>query len=599
MYYPQEIVDRVTEANDIVDVIGANVALTRRGSNYVGLCPFHSEKTPSFSVNRNMQIFKCFGCGKAGSVITFLCEYENLTFTEAIKELAERAGITLPEEDQGNRQAQVERSIRERLLEVNKEAATVYFRALRSESGRVAMSYLMHRGLGRDTINSFGLGFAPYDSGLYAILKEKGFSDDILKESGLFSFSEKGVYERFRDRVIFPIMDMRGKVIAFGGRLMKESDKAPKYLNSPETKAFLKGRNLYGYNIAKHTKAGYILLCEGYMDTIALHQAGFDNAVASLGTALTPDQAALIRRVTDQVVITYDQDGAGRKAALRAIPILKDKGIMTKIVEMTPYKDPDEFIKNLGADEYAKRISEAKEAFFFETESLHNTIDADNIEQKTKFDHEIARKIAKIDDELERANYIEAASRKYGIDKKALERTVNRYGLEEDDRRLAQRTLERAKEDRKSAVKPEDGQLNIEKLLVSMLANEDGFMAAAKDIITADDLSDEMCRQLYETVFNLVSEGSIIEPAKIVNRFDRAEEQSRAAEILEPSLYRDKYGDNELKTAFADIVIRVLSGSLDSRMALAAAGDDAQTFMELAARKNNIQEARTLLESSL
>ena len=430
MYYPQELIDRVTEANDIVDVIGANVALTRRGSNYVGLCPFHSEKTPSFSVNRSMQIFKCFGCGKAGSVITFLCDYENLTFPEAVKELADRAGIALPEEDDSDRRSYEERSIREKLLEINKEAATVYFKALRSESGRLAMSYLTHRGLSRETINSFGLGFAPFDSGLYKILKEKGFSDDILRESGLFSFSEKGVFERFRERVIFPIMDMRGKVIAFGARTMKESDKIPKYLNSPETKAFVKGRNLYGYNIAKHTKAGYILLCEGYMDTIALHQAGFDNAVASLGTALTPDQAALISRITDKAVITYDQDGAGRKAALRAIPILKDKGIMTKIVNMSPYKDPDEFIKNLGADEYAKRINEAKEAFFFETETLHASIDEENVEQKTKFDHEIAKKIAKIDDELERANYIEAASKQYGIDRKALERAVNRYGLE-------------------------------------------------------------------------------------------------------------------------------------------------------------------------
>jgi len=274
MYIPNELVDRVIESNDIVDIIGTNVQLARRGTNYVGLCPFHNEKTPSFFVSRERQMYKCFGCGKAGGVITFLCEYENLTFREALKELADRAGIKLPEEDDSV-QARQERKVKDGILEANKEAATYYFRMLRSDKGQQALKYLTDRGLSRETINNFGLGFAGRSGGgLYEYLKSKGLSDEILKQTGLFSFSEKGVFDKFWNRVMFPIMDSRGKVIAFGGRIMSEVKDAPKYLNSPETKAFVKGRNLYGYHLAKRTHKDHVLLCEGYMDTIALHQAG-------------------------------------------------------------------------------------------------------------------------------------------------------------------------------------------------------------------------------------------------------------------------------------------------------------------------------------
>ncbi|MBO4414755.1 MAG: DNA primase [Lachnospiraceae bacterium] len=597
MYIPNELVDKVIEANNIVDVIGAYVPLVRRGSNYVGLCPFHNEKTPSFSVSPSRQMYKCFGCLKAGGVITFLCDYENLTFQEAVRELANRAGIELPEEEDSPA-ARQELKLKEGILEVNKEAATFYFRMLRSDKGTQAYAYLTGRGLSRETINNFGLGYAGRSgSTLYNYLKEKGFSDNVIQASSLFNFSEKGVSDKFWNRVMFPIMDSRGKVIGFGGRLMAESENAPKYLNSSETKAFVKGRNLYGYYLAKRTHEDYFLLCEGYMDTIALHQAGFDNAVASLGTALTPDQAGLIGRIVKKVIITYDQDAAGRKAALRAIPILKEKGISVKVLEMTPYKDPDEFIKNLGADEYRMRIENAKEAFFFEAETMHASVE-DNADSKTKFDHEVARKLASIEDPLERSNYIDAVSRKYNIEKKALTDTVNKYGLEAEDRKLALETKERADNDRKKQLKPEEGKLLSEKLLISMIANEKKLFGKLKELIGAQDFTDPMCSRLFEIVSDLYKDGNSIDLAKIVNRFDDAEEQNEVAEILEPSIYREKYGDKELDTAFADVVARVMTDSIDAQMALAVANDDAQAYMELVTRKKNINEVHKRLKGS-
>ena len=596
MKYPEEIVERVIEANDIIDVIGSRVVLTRRGANHMGLCPFHNEKTPSFSVSQSKQIYKCFGCGKGGNVLGFLMDYENMTFKEALSELAERAGIKLPEIEDSNRDRR-EYRLKENILAVNKEAATCYYRMLRSDKGKHAYEYLTGRGLSAETINRFGLGYAGREGGaLYRHLKEMDYSDDILKETGLFAFSEKGVTDKFWDRVMFPIMDQRGKVIAFGGRLMYTSDTAPKYLNSPETKAFVKGRNLYGYNIAKHTKADYILLCEGYMDTIALHQAGFDNAVASLGTALTADQAKLIGRITKKTVITYDQDGAGRKAALRAIPILKDEGIEVRILEMTPYKDPDEFIRNLGADEYLGRINDAKDAFFFEAETMHAGVEQ-TVASKTRFDHEIARKIAEIEDIFERNNYIDAVSARYGIDKKALKDAVNDYGLKMQDKRLSIETKEKISVQKKRLNDQEDGSVKAEKMLLAMIANNREMFDRSKGLVGEQDFTDEMCIRLYKIIFDLYADGRNIEPAKIVNDFDTAEEQGKVTEILYPGEYSEKYDGREKDAAFADVVIRVLENSNEAKMAQAQADRDPAALMSLVGRKKQIEDVRKKLLS--
>lgn len=588
MYYSDEVIDRVREASDIVDIVGTYVHLNRRGGNYVGLCPFHNEKTGSFSVNKNMQIYKCFGCGKAGNVFTFMMEYDNLTFVEAVKELAGRAGIPLPENEMTEEEKQ-RRSLKERILEVNREAAKYYYALLRAPQGKMGYSYLHNRALSDDTIRNFGLGFADeHSNALYTYLKSKGYNDELLKETGLFTFSEKGIWDKFRNRVMFPIMDRNGKVIAFGGRIMVKDDKLPKYLNSPETKAFLKGDNLYGLHLAKHSHKPYMLLCEGYMDTIALHQAGFDNAVASLGTALTPHQARLIANSVKEVVLTYDSDEAGTKAILRAIPILKEAGIVARVINMKPYKDPDEFIKALGAAEYEKRIAEAVSSFDFETLTMRSSIDAQDPAQKTKFDHELARKLARIEDEIERNNYIEAAARDYHIDHAGLTRLVNKYGREEYIAAIAEETREREKEDRKKFTRPEDGPVKSEQLLVSMIANNRDLYEIAKDKITEADFLNPLCNKLISLIFNLYRTGTNIVHASIVCRFDEVTDQEKVAGILNSSLYEENISESERKNAFTDLMIRVLLNSIEAQWQQALEAGDAQLLQKLMTRKNEL-----------
>ena len=398
MYYPDELVEEIRERTDIVDLISQYVNLKKQGGSYVGLCPFHNEKTPSFSVNREKQIYHCFGCGAGGNAYTFIMEYDSVSFREAISALAERAGIVLPDagESEESRKAA---DRKKRLLDIHTQAATYYYSVLISEAGGIGYSYFSGRGLTPETIRKFGLGFTGKGNGLYRFLKDKGYSDDELKASGLISFDEKyGAKEKFWNRVMFPIMDVNNRVIAFGGRVL--GDALPKYMNSPETTIFDKSRNLYGLNYARRTNEKYFLLCEGYMDVIALYQAGFTSACASLGTALTGFQARLIKRDTDRVLITYDSDGAGGKAALRAIPILKGAGLSGKVLSMQPYKDPDEFIKNLGSDEYRKRIEEACGSFEFEIMILERDYEFSDPEQKTWFYNAMAKKILSFEDEL-------------------------------------------------------------------------------------------------------------------------------------------------------------------------------------------------------
>ncbi len=596
MYYGEELIERVREANDIVDVVGTYVKLTRRGANnYVGLCPFHNEKTGSFNVNKNMQIYKCFGCGKAGNVFTFLMEYDNLNFVEAVKELADRARIDLPEQELTEEEKE-NRDMKERLFEVNKAAAAFYFRQLRSEGGRKAYEYLRGRALSDETMKKFGLGYAGHGSGkLYDYLKQQGFSDRVLHESGIFTFSERGISDKFWDRVIFPYMDKNGKVIAFGGRLMVPSERAPKYLNSPETRIFIKGKNLYGMHLARHSHEKYMLLCEGYMDTIALHQAGFDNAVGSMGTALTPQQAKLISSYVSEVVLTYDQDEAGRNAILRAIPILKEAGIVTKVVDMTPYKDPDEFIKNLGAEEYRKRIEQATTAFDFEAKSLRSRIDGQDPAQKTKFDHELAKKLAQIEDELERNNYIDAAARDYNIDRGALARQVNEYGRMLYNERVAEATQERAKEERRRMAGEKDPTVRSEQLLLSLIANDADLFRSVEGLITKEDFTDPLCNKLVSLIFDSYAAGGRIVHANIVCRFEEVRDQEEVAGILNSASYEDRIGADEKKKAFADLVVRVLDNSLEQRMQRALEADDARLWQELMNRKNDLEALRVKL----
>ncbi|HBY19932.1 MAG TPA: DNA primase, partial [Clostridiales bacterium] len=354
MFYPDEVIEEVRQSNDIVAVISEYVRLSQRGNSYSGLCPFHKEKTPSFHVNRDKQIYHCFGCNAGGNVISFIMQIENFSFVEAVKYLAGKAGITLPEAEM-SKEAMDKIKQKEVLAKINVEAARYFYKCLKSEHGKVAKGYLDKRMLNEDIRKRFGIGYAVNSrDSLYKYLKNKGFDEKLVEITGLIIKNQNGYHDRFWNRVMFPIFDVHDKIIGFGGRIIDKGE--PKYLNSPESDIFNKRFNLYGLNYARKSRKQEFLIVEGYMDVIALHQAGFTNAVASLGTALTREQALLIRRYVTDVILIYDSDNAGTMATLRAIPILKAAGITVKILQVTDAKDPDEYINNFGVEAFTALI---------------------------------------------------------------------------------------------------------------------------------------------------------------------------------------------------------------------------------------------------
>ena len=557
--YGDDLVEEVRTRNDIVDVIGSYVQLQKKGSSYFGLCPFHNEKSPSFSVTPSKQMYYCFGCGAGGNVFTFVMQYENLTFGEAMQTLAQRVGMDLPEQELSDAQRQ-EADKRARLLEVNKEAAKYFYSLLRSERGAHALRYFESRGLSEETMRRFGLGCSgQYSDGLYRYLRGKGYTDELLKESGLVAIDEvRGGHDRFWNRAMFPIMDVRSRVIGFGGRVMGEGE--PKYLNSPETKIFDKSRNLYGLHIAKNTKRNQILLCEGYVDVISLHQAGFDNAVASLGTALTSGHANLLKRYTKEVYLTYDSDGAGVRAALRAIPILKEVGLLTKVINMQPYKDPDEFIKALGAEEYQRRIDAAENSFLFEIRILEEQYDMNDPESKTAFFNEIAARLLNFSEELERNNYIEAVAGRYRIGFDNLRKLVNQQANRGGIVREAPK-----KTGIHENKKKEDGMKKSQKLLLTWLVEDNRLFEAVRGLVTAEDFPEEPLSRVAREVFEQYESEGSVNPARIVSLFPGEEEQREVAGLFNAKIHEVET-KSDMEKAFRETVLRVKENSINERM---------------------------------
>lgn len=555
MRYSEELIEEVRSRNDIVDVISGYVKLKKSGSNYFGLCPFHNEKSGSFSVSPSKQMYYCFGCGAGGNVITFIMEYENYTFMEAVRMLAERAGIELPQMEETPEERK-SRDIRSQLLEINKLAAVYYFHQLRGQNGSTAMNYLKKRELSDETIQRFGLGYSSmYSDDLYRYIKSKGYKDDILKESGLFTYGDGKVTDKFWNRVMFPIMDMNNRVIGFGGRVM--GDGKPKYLNSPETKLFDKSRNLYGLNIARTSRKPNIIICEGYMDVISLHQAGFNQAVASLGTALTSGQASLMKRYTDQVLITYDSDGAGVKAALRAIPILKEAGLTTKVINMKPYKDPDEFIKGLGAEAFQERIDKAQNSFMYEISAMEQNYDLTDPDSKTRFFNEVAGRIVGFEEELERNNYIEAVADKYMVSMDALKAMVGNYGNRVGivkDRPDSRRTSSSHKE-------KEDGISQAQKILLTWLVQDMSLYPKVAAYLSPDDFIEEPFHDVAVKLYEQLDNGQI-NPAAIISTFDDGETQKKVASIFNREL-AEELSDSERERALNQTVKKIKKNSLD------------------------------------
>lgn len=560
MYYPEDLVEEIRQRNDIVDVVSEHVKLKRTGNNHMGLCPFHNEKSPSFSVSGQKQMYHCFGCGVGGNVFTFVMEYENYSFVEALKYLAERVNIALPEQEYSE-EAKKKKDLKGQLLEINRQAAKYFFYQLKSERGTIAYEYLTNRKLSDETISKFGLGYSnKYSNDLYQYLKQLGYSDEILKQSGLVSIDEtKGAYDKFWNRVMFPIMDVNNRVIGFGGRVMGEGE--PKYLNSPETLLFDKSRNLYGLNVARTSRKHNMLICEGYMDVIALHQAGFTNAVASLGTAFTGLQANLLKRYTSEVLLTYDSDGAGTKAALRAIPILKEAGLSTKVINMKPYKDPDEFIKALGADEFQKRIDEAQNSFYFEIEVLERDYDLNDPEQKTKFFNEVAKKLLVFTEEIERNNYIEAMDRKYHVGFDNLRKLVNHYGATLVP---TQTVIKKVQERSNKRVTAEDSMKQASKLLLTWMIEDTRLFQKLNGVISEKDFDGELYQTVASMLFQQYKEQGQVIPAKIINQFESKEEQSEVASLFSTT-FQEEMSMLEKEKALNDLVYRIKKYSLDLR----------------------------------
>lgn len=582
MYYSDELIEEIRSRNDIVDVISSYIRLQKKGSNYFGLCPFHSEKSPSFSVSPQKQIYYCFGCESGGNVIRFVQNYENYTFQEALKVLADRAGIELPEVN-FSEENKKQKDTKTRLLELYKEAGKFYYFQLRNESGAVAMKYLTGRGLSQETIKQFGLGYAMSGQGLlYRYLKDKGFEDEILKQSGIFTFDEKrGVTDKFWSRVIFPIMDANHRIIGFGGRTM--GDGKPKYLNSPETPIFDKGRNLYALNIARTARKKNIILCEGYMDVISLHQAGFNQAVASLGTALTPNQARLLKRYTEEVLLTYDNDEAGIKAKLRAIPILRDAGLASRIVDLTPYKDPDEFIKNLGQDEFAKRIEEAENSFYYIARMIERDYNLKDPTDKTRFADEIAKRLLMFTDGIERDNYTEGIAGKYHMDPGALKKLVNKQAMKAEGITIREpvRSGIKAKTDN------DDGIRKAQRMLLTWYVEKPQIYEITKPYISVDDFTEGLYRDVASELFKQLDEGNI-DAAAILGKFSEEDEQNEVAKIFNtPLAYTET--PQEMERALRELLIKVRTNSLSN-----LTGDNADAINQMIKLKQETEQINSL-----
>lgn len=557
MRYSDDVIEEVRTKNDIVDVVSQYVKLTRKGSSYFGLCPFHNEKTPSFSVTPAKQMYYCFGCGAGGNVFNFVMEYENYTFGEALSYLAQRAGVELPKIEY-SREAKEKAERKALLLEINKKAAQYFYYQLRREGGKSAYQYLTERGLSEETIKKFGLGYSDkYSDDLYKYMKAKGYSDELLRESGLFNADERrGMYDKFWNRVIFPIMDVNNRVIGFGGRVM--GDGKPKYLNSPETKIFDKSRNLYGLNVARTTRKNYLILCEGYMDVISMHQAGFTNAVASLGTALTSGHASLLKRYTQEVLLLYDSDEAGIRASLRAIPILREAGVNAKVVSLKPYKDPDEFIKNMGPEALEERLLNASDSFLFRVHTGEAEADMATPQGQNRFFEECARMLLELSDELERNLYIEAIVkdyRRYGISSEDLRKRVNTLAMK--GTRAEQRV--QPKSTGHETKKRESAGEKAQKLMLTWLVTYPGIFEETEKYLSPSDFVVPLYRQVAEMLFAQRKEGEV-NPARLLNSFTDSEEQREVASLFNATIHLET--PEEQNRAFLDALLRIKGESL-------------------------------------
>ena len=604
MYYSDDVINEVLSRNDIVDVIGSYASLKKKGANYEACCPFHHEKTPSFKVNREKQMYHCFGCGVGGNVFTFVMEYENLNFPEAVERLAERAGVQLPEKSM-NAQERSREQYKITLREMNKTAAAYFHYILKhSQHGEKAYEYFHEtRGLSDETINKFALGYSDiYRDDLYRYLKSKGYTDDQMKGSGLVEISEKeGGVDKFWNRAMIPILDINGKVIAFGGRVM--GDGKPKYINTSDTAVFDKSHTLFAMNIARRSRRKGFICCEGYMDVISMHQAGFDNAVASLGTAFTFGHAGIIKRYADEVYLAYDSDGAGVEATKKVIAILREVGVGARVINMRPYKDPDEFIQNLGSEAFEESIKKAESVMMFLARIYSEEYDQSDPGELTKFQNQIARELAYIEDDLERNNYVDAIARKYVIDKDALAAKVHAYGVagtakpeivERETRRLQeQQGYEEFPGDQSAGApgRPETKDNKTTKLLLTWLVNRPELFARLDGVVSEADFEPGIYRTVADKLYSQYREKHKVEPAVVVNTFQDVEEQRLVAGMLQTDLAIDMT-EEEIGNAITEVVKKIKLASIKKQL---ESENDMMKVQQLIKDRKKIEKFKVIL----
>lgn len=561
MRYPEHIIEQIREQSDIVSIISEYTSLNKKGSSYVGLCPFHNEKTPSFSVSEDKQLYYCFGCGAGGNVITFLMQKENMSFIEVIKYLAERENIKLDETYLSEEEAESNKK-RAQLLEILKESARYFHYSLRMPENEEAMNYLTGRGLKMETIKHFGLGYASHQfNDLYEYLRQKGYSDQLLLESGLFLQGKQNpnrIYDRFAGRVIYPIFDLSKKVIAFGGRVLDGS--LPKYLNSPENVLFNKSRTLYGMHLAKNSGAPYFILVEGYMDVIAMHQAGFSQTVASLGTAFTSGHAKLLKRHTKDVVILYDSDGAGQKAALRAIPILRAEGLKVKVLLLQEGKDPDEYLKTHGYEAMKALIEGAPSDIWFQIRMIEKKYDLNVPEEKVKFLQEIAGLLAETSSSIEQAIYLKEVSKTYEIDEEAFKAEMNRY-YQQGMRRavIKEETREVSSSHQKKQV------FNNEVMFLASLYHYPNLGRHVQSYLKPEFFEEGLLFDLAKAILEALKSGQEIDMTYFTTHYPEVEEQNIISHVL---IYKDqRYEDTTiLQKMITENVKRLNKSYIEKRL---------------------------------
>lgn len=581
MLYPQELIDEIRTQNDIVSVISEYIALKPKGSSYFGLCPFHNESTPSFSVSADKQFYYCFGCGESGNVYSFIMRMENCDFPEAVKRLADRAHISLPEPEYSAEAARAER-LKQQIYEMHRAAGRYYYAALHSRNGERALKYLNERGVKEEIQKRFGIGYAPSGRDhLCRYLKEKGFSTDAMVKSGLVMVSKdgKGLYDRFFNRLMFPIFDLQGRPIAFGGRVIDKGE--PKYLNSPETVVFNKSRTLYGMNFAKAARKKEIILVEGYMDMISIYQAGFPNVVAGLGTAFNNDHARTLRKLADSVILLYDSDEAGTRAALRAIPVLVNNGFDVKVTQVKGAKDADEFIKKYGAEAFGKLIVDAVSHITFRIGCAGKNYNLENADHRVRFAEEAAKILADVANDIERDVYTKETAAVCGIDEAALRSRISRIRDASESEFLmeAEKKRKRVYSDKESRDIRPKGITEAQKTILSMAVDNDKVLKAVFSVLKPEEFEDGVYRTLAERIYNDSVSGRKSVPADLVSCFENIEDQNTAAAVF--AVKNDIDNVSKLEKAVTENVRLIKKNYTDSLLAKASTAEEVKRLIDV------------------